>query len=77
MPSRDAGHGDAAAFGYVVANPHGIRKGERILSWEDEEWFEGDAFVSSGMMPPDMVEWLIDEGVLVATTSDPEAGRTD
>ncbi len=76
MPSRDPRHGDIAAFGYVVANPHGVRKGERILSWEEQEWFEGDTF-SPYDMPPDMVEWLIEEGVVVAATSAPEVERAD
>lgn len=57
-----------AIFGWVVANPFGVRKGERIFSWEDQEWFEGDT-LGQHQMPPDMVEWLIDEGLLVAATS--------
>lgn len=76
MPSPDAPHGDAGAFGYVVANPYGLGKGERIFSWEEDEWFEGDAFGPSEL-PPDMVEWLIDEGILVRATAARGEDTTD
>lgn len=51
-------------FGYVVANPFGLPKGSRIFSWEDQEWYEGDAFGPSGL-PLDFIEWLIEERIIV------------
>ena len=62
--------GDISPFGYVVANPYRLAKTERIFSWEDMEWFEGNAFHHPYGMPLDMVEYLIDEGILVPSSSD-------
>lgn len=75
MSSEPAGPDDVA-FGYVVANPYGLPKGERILSWEEQEWFEGDIFAPADM-PADMVDWLIDEGVVVPARRRPNPGRED
>lgn len=63
MVGDDERDDDAPPSGFVVANPYGLRKGERIFSWEEDEWFEGDPFGPSNI-PLDVIEWLIEEGVI-------------
>jgi hypothetical protein len=52
---------------YIVGNPRDIPKGIRILEFQGQEWYEGDAFVRpEGMDEPDY-QRLTDRGFIVKT----------
>lgn len=64
---------------YLVANPHGIpatgADGERIriLQHEDVDYFEGDTF--DAPIKPEVLAWLLQEGVLVDVAADKTGAR--
>ena len=53
---------------YTVANPKHIDAGIRIFAYRDQDYFEGDVFMSpTGMKRAELARW-VDGGYLVATT---------
>lgn len=54
------------AVQYLVLNPRGIPAGIRIMEFQGQEWFEGDAFTRPSAMSDKGFQRLLDGGYITS-----------